>query len=390
MRHLPLPHSDAETPPSLLARRLQEAPIDSAIRFVEHCGPRPATGLGEARAAAAVDGRLRRSGLQVAADIFTIQRNVLWLEGVLSGLALLGAFLYYWLPIIATALFMLAAILSALQWQGIWSHVFKTSSKSQNVVATRAAEAAQQQRIVILAPLDSPLASVRLGPGLVRFLQKSWLSTLATSLMLLFALLGLFIPLRLWLIAILIPLMLLLSRLFVVLFERYSAQSPGAIHHAGPLAVLLACSNVLDGLQSSELWAVALGASSNMRYGLQDLLARYPFDKNNTLFIVLEGIGATKLCSMVNTAEHEHFNQRVAEAIHVGIELTLCPPRPGVGSMLIQQGYACIALHADDGQGRWPYYGSPNDMPEQLDAEQLVLATRFVVECVRALDGWQA
>lgn len=386
MHHLPLPDSDAETTSSLLARRLYEAPIDNAIRLVEHCGPRPATGLGEARAAAAVDGRLRRSGLHVAADIFTIQRTSLWVSVVLALCALLANVVYYWLPIPASALLFGITILSMLVWRRTWARLFTTHSNSQNVVAIRAAEKAQQQRIVLLAPLDSPLPSVRLGPRLASFLQNDWLAPLATALMFLMAIVGLILPLRLWLLLMIVPLILLLGMLVRAVFEHYGAQSPGAIHHAGPLAVLLDCSNSLEMLQTSELWSVALGASSNMHAGMQNVLERYPFDKESSLFIVLEGLGAGKLCYNVNTAQHAFFHQRVAEAIHSSVELELCPPRPGLASFLTQHGYACVALHADDGHGHWPLYGSLNDTPEHLDANQLVLAARFVVECVHALD----
>ena len=386
MRHLPLPDADAETTSSLLARRLYEAPIDNAIRLVEHCGPRPATGLGEARAAAAVDGRLRRSGLHVAADIFSMQNPRLWVSVVLVLCAFLASGMYYWLPIPASTLLFGSTIFSMLVWRRIWASIFTTSSKSQNVVAVRTAEKVQHQRIVLLAPLDSPLPSVRLESRLASFLQNDWLAPFATALMFLMALVGLILPLRLYLFLMLAPLILLLAILIRALFDRYGAQSPGALHHAGPLAVLLDCSNSLETLQTSELWSVALGASSNMHAGVQNLLERYPFDKETSLFIVLEGLGAGKLCYNVNTAQHAFFHQRVAEAIHSGIELELCPPRPGLASMLMRQGYACIALHADDGHGHWPLYGSPNDTVEQLDANQLVLAARFVLECVRALD----
>lgn len=386
MYHLSPPDSDADSAVHSLRRRLHEAPVDIAIRLVEHCGPRPATGLGEARAAAAIDGRLRRAGLHVAADIFTIASRMLWAQVATVVIASLGIALYYWQPAVAILLFVIAFGLSISLWQALWPARLMTSTKSQNVVAVRPADKTQRQRIILLAALDSFLPSARLGQKLATLLHQAWLPALATALLILLASLGMLMPLRVWLFLMLLPLMLMLSSFGASVFDRYAVLSPGAVYHAGSLAVLLASSDSLDGLQSSELWAVALGASSMQAHGLQDLLKRYPFDQATTLFIVLEGIGTGKLCYAVNTAQHDHFNQRIAEALQSTQDLSLCQTQQGLASALKQQGFACISLYAQDERGRRPLYASPHDTPERLDAEQLALATNFVVELVRRLD----
>src|SRR5689334_17960087 len=51
-------------------RRLREHPLDAVNRITGEIGPRRATSLAEAQAAAYLDGRLRRAGLRVSIDPF--------------------------------------------------------------------------------------------------------------------------------------------------------------------------------------------------------------------------------------------------------------------------------------------------------------------------------
>ena len=61
---------DADDQPRSLLRRLREDPTDAVNRIAVEIGARRPTSLGEAQAAAYLDGRMRRAGLRVSADAF--------------------------------------------------------------------------------------------------------------------------------------------------------------------------------------------------------------------------------------------------------------------------------------------------------------------------------
>src|SRR5215216_3707787 len=84
--------------PGSLLRRLREAPQDAVHRIAGEIGPRRATSLGEAQAAAYLDGRLRRAGLRVSADAFRAPAGIRWDAIAVAPLAWLSIILYYWAP----------------------------------------------------------------------------------------------------------------------------------------------------------------------------------------------------------------------------------------------------------------------------------------------------
>ena len=59
---------DADDRPRSLLRRLREDPTDAVNRIALEIGARRPTSLGEAQAAAYLDGRMRRAGLRVSAQ----------------------------------------------------------------------------------------------------------------------------------------------------------------------------------------------------------------------------------------------------------------------------------------------------------------------------------
>src|SRR5215212_8612405 len=107
MSYLPANQSGPPTSgpqPGSLLRRLRESPQDAVNRIAGDIGARRATSLGEAQAAAYLDGRLRRAGLRVSADAFRAPAGVGWDGLVLALLALVGVTLYYWVPLPSLAL----------------------------------------------------------------------------------------------------------------------------------------------------------------------------------------------------------------------------------------------------------------------------------------------
>src|SRR6266536_3319559 len=105
--------------PGSLLRRLREAPQDAVNRIAGEIGARRATSLGEAQAAAYLDGRLRRAGLRVSADAFRAPAGVGWDGLALALLAFFGPFevrlLLWYAQFVAVAYLIMLAVLEA--WQ---------------------------------------------------------------------------------------------------------------------------------------------------------------------------------------------------------------------------------------------------------------------------------
>src|SRR5690242_8591945 len=80
-------------------RRLREDPLDAVGHIAGEIGPRRPTSLGEAQAAAYLDGRLRRAGLRVSADAFRAPRSAGFDGPLLALPALVSVLLYYRLPL---------------------------------------------------------------------------------------------------------------------------------------------------------------------------------------------------------------------------------------------------------------------------------------------------
>src|SRR5918911_1400757 len=139
-------------------RRLREEPLDAVSRIAGEIGPRRATSLAEAQAAAYLDGRLRRAGLRASADPFRAPSSI-GADGLLIALlALVSVALYYWLPLpsLFMALWSLVIAVVALVQPGM--PLVARRRPSQNVVATRATAQSPRWRVVLLAALDSPPA----------------------------------------------------------------------------------------------------------------------------------------------------------------------------------------------------------------------------------------
>src|SRR5690349_16998561 len=86
----PIGSSDADEQPRSLLRRLREDPLDAVNRIAAEIGARRPTSLGEAQAAAYLDGRLRRAGLRVSADAFRAAAGPGWDGALLALLATVG------------------------------------------------------------------------------------------------------------------------------------------------------------------------------------------------------------------------------------------------------------------------------------------------------------
>lgn len=270
-----------------------------AAEVVEHLlhniGPRRATSLAEAEAAAYVDGRLRRAGLGVSITIFRTAGNTGYTYLLLALLAALAALLARWMPLPSLLLagWGLALSLSDLLFTPL--PTLAPRRESQNVIGARACEKTTRWRLVLLAPLDA--APHRQGIYSLFGRHRNALigRCLAFTALTLLSLLHLLDPQALvwWYLQFVPGIYLLLSGLpWLPLARPGSSVARG---QAGALAVLPRVAEECRSLRQVEVWVLGLGATSSGTAGLQDVLKRYPFPKPETLWIGIEQINQGQL-----------------------------------------------------------------------------------------------
>jgi hypothetical protein len=309
--------------------------------------------------------------------------------------------LYYWLPLhsLTLAAWNLAMAVVSLLRPG--APLLARKRQSQNVIATRAIDNPPRWRVVLLAALDSPPATAALARRLTAGRRTELGRVIASGVIVLLALLALPssgpLGLRqlLWYLQIAGALYLVLLA-GLEIWSAFAPSTPGAVNHAGALATLLESADSLSALSHTELWAVALGASHSGN-GLADLLRRYPFDQERTLFIGIESIGAGRVSYVTRAGilpqrASDALLLRLAAAADADDPLIDAEPRPYTSEPTLAQqiqrtGRRALTIIGLEADGRPAYRGSMSDTPDQLDAQTLDRAVRLVVGLVKKIDS---
>lgn len=384
-----------EISPGQYLRRLRDRPLDAVMRITGEIGPRRATSLAEAQAAAYLDGRLRRAGLRVSVDPFRAPAGLSADGALLALMASLGAALYYWLPLPSLFLSLWSLTVAAVLLRRPGSPLIVRRRPSQNVIATRATAQIPRWRVVLAAPLDSPQVASRPARALAEGERALIGRVAACGLLTLFALIGLLDVRRLWWYAQAAPAAYLWLLALLELWALRAPASPGATNHAGALAVLMASAEELAGLQQTELWSVGLGATGSGA-GLDDLLRRYPFDSRGTLFVGLGGLGAGGLGYVTREGLRglradplllELVGEADARDPLINAEPRPAPRSPTPAGPLLRAGRRAISIMSLGPDGESPYYGRADDTVDVIDAQLLDRALRLVVGLVRLIDG---
>lgn len=379
-----------------LLRRLRTNPSDTVWYLVNEVGARFATSLEEAQAAAYLDGRFRRAGLHVSVDPFTSHTSMGW-DGVVLGLfSFVAVAIFYWWPVVSLCIILLGFVLA------IW-RLFRSSQPlmaqrrvSQNVIGTRVLSQSPVCRVVLIAPLDAPSVIRRPFRLLVQRRRPFWGYVVAyVSVILL--MIGFFIDVQpIWWYA-QFPFIAYIMFLSVVDgYTLFAPTSPGAVSHAGAMAVLLSSAEILTDIEHVELWFVGLGAT-NIGTGINDLLSRYPFEPDRTFFISLEGVGHGALAYITREGfmQHctaDHFLLDIAARADsvdpfIDIEPRLFYGGLTLGGALRCLGWRVLTITCLDDKGHVPHYASMSDKPHIVDAAILDRAIRMVVACVRQIDS---
>lgn len=379
-------------------RRLREEPLDTVTHLIGDLQARQPTSLGEAQAAAYLDGRLRLAGMRVSADTFRAPRSAGW-DGPLMALpALISVILYARLPNPSLLLVLWGLVISVAATLRPGMRLFAQRNFSQNVIATRAVTGKPRRRVVLLAPLDAPQTMSRFARLLADDARPQVGRMIAYATLVLLSILAWFGPLEIrlvWWYAQFLPTAYLCLLSGVEIWLLRVPASPGAISYAGALAAMLASAEDLSNLERTELWAVALGASATGA-GLADFLKRYPFDRDMTLFIGIEGIGAGNLCYVTREGlllQYAGDPQllQLAAAADVAVPLINAQPSPyrrelTTAARLRRAGWRALSIACLGSDGETPLRASLADLPSEIDPQLLQRSTRLLSGLVRQID----
>ncbi len=360
-------------------------------QLADQASVRPATSPGEARAAAFVNGRLRRAGMGVSAYELRAATQPGGAYLLVGGLACLATILTPLLPLPSFLLAVSLLLLLLIDSLGPPIPPIGPRRASQNIIGTRAIEGAAglfpatpRWRIILLAPLDSPTIPTRLALLVERSRQASLIRLAIVAIIVAGAAAALWLPGRWWLVG--------LPGGLGALLLIIAASRPTRPHPAdgglAALATMLAVAERIEHLSSVELWAVAVGAASSDPRGVVTLLTHFPFDQRQTFFIALEQLVGAQLIYVTDEGSGGKADRQLvslAEAAAAADPLIRATPQPRnraglLAAPLRRYGYSALTIRA---------YGSPslvNPLPVP-DPELVERTTRLVVGMIRRLDG---
>jgi hypothetical protein len=284
----------------------------------------------EATAAAFVNARLRRAGMRVSTTPLRVAPRRRTLYSVAAALGLFASLTAVVLPLPALLLALALIIILLLDMRFGPIAPLGSPKASQTIVGTRAIASSGQAappprwRVVLLAPLDTPtapgglaaLASPSRSAGLAR--------VAALALVAAAALLEQLSPQRGWAFLVLPVAVLLTAQLAAALRPPRPAGRDGGV---GALAALLLAAQHLGGLERVEIWAVAVGATTVDSYGVESLLARYPFGYEQTLLVAIEQLHSGELQVATAAGQGEPLlRELLAVAREHGAALAARPP----------------------------------------------------------------
>jgi hypothetical protein len=351
-------------------------------------GPRRATSREEATAAAYINGRLRGAGLKVSTDRITSARQRSVVPPLLALLAIAAALISFWMPLLSLCAALCILCLLLVDSLVAPLPILAPRRESQNIIATRAVQGsggmlprAPRWRVILLAPLDSlpfegglrTLASNHRGALLARLAAVAAITAITAWLT--------FYGPTLWLLQ-LIPVAYLLIYIVIYLLPARTATRDGA---AGALAALFEAAHQLHNLQTVELWAVALGSTTTDNSGLHNLIVRYPFPRERTLFIDLAAITSGQLSYSTREGglrlrPADPLLLRMAAAADAADPAIDAEPRPyytdgSLAAPLLAAGYRVLTLRTH-----------PRPSDTSIEPQALERTARLVVGIVRQLE----
>jgi hypothetical protein len=192
-----------------------------------------------------------------------------------------------------------------------------------------------------------------------------------------------------------------LCAFIVALFADIARRAPvpGANDNASGVAALLGVACDLAGSRPTSLRVLLLSAGSEetMLEGMEAFLRRHrgELDRARTIVVCLDMLGWDRLLLRESEGVLRRYRTRsedvdlvlrAARAATVRIEVAAPGPAPSDGLAARWAGLPTILLSSVSGDGGYPHYHRPSDLPEKVDIETVVAARRLCAQLVAELD----
>jgi len=320
----------------------------------ETIGPRPCGSPGEREAAEWVAGRLRELAFEVTRGTFHCAPGfaLTFLLLTLASFAALG--LMGRCP--ACALAMAIAALAGFVAEGLGRPVVSRllpQTESRNTVGRRPAPGRAERVVVVTAHIDSAYAGLIFRPPVVRWFRAIFVGLLAAM-----AYTVVLCALRLWLAVpdwMTLPAGVHLYLVAICLTHQviWARPVPGAGDNASGVAALLALAEDLPPLGTTEVWLVATGAEEAGLYGMSHLLASHRFNRERTLFVNIDNVGAGPLrlishegilLPMAADAEMLRAAEEAAKALGLKPRVEAYRTLPVESAIALIKGYRAVSI----------------------------------------------
>lgn len=365
---------------------------DIVHAIAENIGYRPAGSIAETKAAAYVSSLWQKADVLHWTDTFQSHVRIVSFVPTLTIISVLALLLVSFQVVLALGVAVVGLGFAIMLLYADVPPTHRGKGSSQNVVALRKSTLQARRRIVFLAPLDTVLPPARW----ISLRRSVLMLTLQVALLLV----AIFDPFPLVNLVHNIPIAWLTSipaSFFVVAYLAESIKqrreyTHGAISHASALATMAGALDELEQLQHTEVWAVAVGASST-HAGILDLIQRYPFDGQSTFFVTLAGLGRGTFCY---TVQEGYDRGRSVDPLLLELATEMSPvvniearvsKQSHVLRMLLRRQYRAIEFTCLDDTGFVPFQGHARDTAEMVSLPILERAVRACVMLVKSIDA---
>ena len=144
-------------------------------------------------------------------------------------------------------------------------------------------------------------------------------------------------------------------------------------------------------LAETEVWAVATGCEESGAFGIVRFLERHAFDKQTTLFLNFDNIGAGRVSyvtgeGLLFTLKADPQLVEIASAVAEDAAPIVYKTLPTDNTTTLTKGYRGMSLMAFDSRGVLPNWHWRTDTIENVDERTLTCAVDFAVKIARGVD----
>ena len=381
------------------------APIDTLCDIITHLSqnPRPPRSAEELQAARYIEQKLNAYGVEdVQEQVFHAVGKLsdrLGTAGVLAGVGMLvGAGQARWRRVAGTLL-MLSAAMSAhkiLQGQAPpWETIFP-QRRSQNIMGRIPARETAQERVVLLAHMDTDMTRLRHNPKLRDYAPYLFAGLPQTALF--GSLLTLF-GAPIWMRQLVAATLFGEAGLSVV--DDMGTSTTGANDNASGVAMLLALGGQLtqNPLQKTEVVLNFTGCGTVAGQGSAEIVKEFGDQWQDAWWLSLDNIGAGELCwvsshglSKTDRYEpHSEVVERLSRIAHnnptLGIMGRSMTTLDDVGPLRAKNMKAAGLMGYDRASGHPKSWDAEADAPNTVQPETLTRTWEYMWAILRDIDG---